>query len=50
MQQMGGLAGVQNMMAQFQNGGAGGMPGMPGMGDLSALMGGAGRGGGKKKK
>jgi len=50
LQQMGGLAGVQNMMAQFQNGGAGGMPGMPGMGDLSALMGGAGRGGGKKKK
>jgi signal recognition particle subunit SRP54 len=54
LQQMGGMAGIQNMMTQFQNGGMGG--GMGDMGAMQAMMkkaasaGGAAAGGGAKKK
>ena len=46
---MGGMAGIQNMMEQFQNGGTGGLAGMmpPGMEELAGR--GKGGGGGGKK-
>jgi len=49
LQQMGGMAGIQNMMEQFQNGGTGGLAGMmpPGMEELAGR--GKGGGGGGKK-
>ena len=45
LKQMGGMAGIQNMMKQMQGGGAGGPPDMAGLEKMMKQMQGGGRGG-----